>query len=60
MKHIIKLYNNNSFNELPSLIIPSVDSEQIVPKIKIYEANGIDFWYREIGFSKLTESNRKY
>ncbi len=41
------------------IIIPSVDSEIIEPKIKIYEPDGITYWSREIGFSKLTDSNRK-
>lgn len=64
MRRINYIFHSNIIkSEYPciemNIIIPSVDSEQIIPKIKIYESNGIDYWYPSIGFGKFTDANRK-
>lgn len=55
----IIIFGNTNSIEGMDIIIPSVDSEQIIPKVKIYEPNGITYWSNEIGFNKFTDPNRK-
>ena len=52
----IKCYYNE---EDHIAIIPLVDNETIIPKIKIHDIDGT-YWYREIGFNRrINQDDRK-
>lgn len=51
---LLKLKNNDDYYSY-EMVIPQVDDEEIIPKIRIYDPEGY-YWFRKIGFNrKITD-----
>jgi SET domain-containing protein len=57
----VKIINiNSSVEEISYAVIPSVDIEEIIPKIKIYDCNDDGtYWYTKIGFNRIITSEER-